>query len=118
MKRLRGEAHSHRLRHKRTPGETEGDGAGFETQECEENSHQCWRGATGHKGTGNKRLRRSGEVSVEVRQWDLQWDYLCESMSQDFSDHLETSIPAQACGILGVPRTLPLLLLRTGELRN
>ena len=59
MKCLRGEAHSHRLRHKRTPGETEGNGAGFETQECEENSHQCWRGATGHKGTGNKRPRRS-----------------------------------------------------------
>lgn len=70
MKRLRGEAHSHRLRHKQTPGETERNGAEFETQDCE-NLHRCWREATGHKGTGNKRLGRSGEVSVEVRQWDF-----------------------------------------------
>jgi len=27
--------------------------------------------ATGHKGTGNKRLGRSGEVPVEVGQWEF-----------------------------------------------
>lgn len=61
-----------------------------------------------------------GVVRSQLRSdnGSLQQAYLCESMSQDFSDCLETSIPAQPHGILGVPRTLLLLLLRTGELRN
>ena len=61
-----------------------------------------------------------GVVRSQLRSdnGSLQQAYLCESMSQDFSDCLETSIPAQPCGISGLRRTLLLLLLRPGEPRN
>ena len=108
----------HRLRDKQTPGETEGNGADFETQECEENLHRCVGKQLGIKEQETKGW--GGVVRSQLRSdnGSLQQAYLCESMSQDFSDCLETSIPAQPCGISGLPRTLLLLLLRPGEPRN
>lgn len=91
--------------------ETEGNRADFET--WEENLHSCCGETIGHEEEGNKRLVMSDEVSAEVGQWDFAVGLLM-SLSQNFSDYPETSLPSQPWG-LGVPRTLLLLLLRSGK---